>query len=92
MDIDEYDTMENAYKQLIVWNPEAEEILGGYRYIRGTDVEFDQHGHPILPLHICLTFSEKFLKEYLPTIELGRLFVTLEYQSTGAGSKDYCFR
>ena len=24
MDIDEYDTMENAYKQLIVWNPEAE--------------------------------------------------------------------
>lgn len=27
MDIDEYDTMENPYKQLIVWNPEAEEIL-----------------------------------------------------------------
>ena len=33
-------------------------------------------------------FSEKFLKEYLPTtIELGRSFVTLEYQSTRAGSK-----
>ena len=38
MDIDEYDTMENPYKQLIVWNPEAEEILGGYRYLLGTDV------------------------------------------------------
>ena len=25
--------MDNPYKQLIVWNPEAEEILGGYRYI-----------------------------------------------------------
>src|SRR3712207_8574247 len=39
MDIDEYDTMENPYKQLIVWNPEAEEILGGYRYLLGTDVD-----------------------------------------------------
>lgn len=35
MDIDEYDTMEHPYKQLIVWNPEAEEILGGYRYLLG---------------------------------------------------------
>ena len=31
MDIDEFDTMENGCKQLIVWNPEAEEIIGGYR-------------------------------------------------------------
>ena len=31
MDIDEFDTMPNSYKQLIVWNPEAEEIIGGYR-------------------------------------------------------------
>ena len=29
MDLDEYDLMDNPYKQLIVWNPEAEEILGG---------------------------------------------------------------
>ena len=35
MDIDEYDTCENCYKQLIVWNPEAEEIIGGYRYLLG---------------------------------------------------------
>ena len=48
MDIDEYDTMENPYKQLIVWNPEAEEILGGYRYLLGTDVRFDEKGAPIL--------------------------------------------
>ena len=33
-------------------------------------------------------FSEKFLNEYLPTtIELGRSFVTLEYQSTRRDSK-----
>lgn len=88
LDIDEYDTMENAYKQLIVWNPEAEEILGGYRYIRGTDVSLDENGHPILATSHMFNFSEKFLKEYLPTtIELGRSFVTLEYQSTRSGSK-----
>lgn len=88
MDIDEYDTMENPYKQLIVWNPEAEEILGGYRYILGTDVRFDEHGAPILATAHMFNFSEKFLRDYLPTtIELGRSFVTLEYQSTRMGSK-----
>ena len=75
--------MDNPYKQLIVWNPEEEEILGGYRYILGTDVRFDEHGAPILATAHMFNFSEKFLNEYLPTtIELGRSFVTLEYQST----------
>ena len=88
VDLDEYDLMENPYQQLIVWNPEAEEILGGYRYLLGNEVEFDEHGHPILATAHMFNFSEKFLKEYLPTtIELGRSFVTLEYQSTRAGSK-----
>lgn len=88
MDLDEFDTMENPYKQLVVWNPEDEEILGGYRYILGTDVRFDEHGHPLLATAHMFNFSEKFLKEYLPTtIELGRSFVTLEYQSTRADSK-----
>lgn len=88
MDLDEYDLMENPYKQLIVWDPEAEEILGGYRYILGTDVRFDGHGAPVLATSHMFNFSDKFLKEYLPTtIELGRSFVTLEYQSTRSGSK-----
>ena len=88
LDIDEYDIMDNPDKQLIVWNPEAEEILGGYRYILGTDVRFDEQGAPILATAHMFNFSEKFLKEYLPTtIELGRSFVTVEYQSTRAGSK-----
>ena len=88
MDIDEYDTMEHPYKQLIVWNPEAEEILGGYRYLLGTDVRFDEAGAPILATSHMFHFSDAFIKEYLPqTIELGRSFVTLEYQSTRAGAK-----
>ena len=88
LDIDEYDIMESPYKQLIVWNAEAEEILGGYRYLLGTDVRYDEKGAPILATAHMFNFSEKFLKEYLPTtIELGRSFVTVEYQSTRAGSK-----
>lgn len=88
MDIDEYDTMENPYRQLIVWDPEAEEILGGYRYLLGTDVRFDGEGHPILATSHMFNFSERFIKDFLPTtIELGRSFVTLEYQSTRTNSK-----
>ena len=83
MDLDEFDTCDNCYKQLIVWNPEQEEIIGGYRYILGSDVEMDSNGQPILATSHMFHFSDKFIKDYLPqTIELGRSFVTLEYQNT----------
>ena len=88
LDIDEYDMMEHPYKQLIVWDPEAEEILGGYRYLRGTDVQFDEKGMPLLATSHIFRFSDTFIRDYLPqTVELGRSFVTLEYQSTRAGRK-----
>ena len=63
MDIDEYDVMENPYKQLVVWNPEAEEILGGYRYLLGDEVQFDEHGKPVLATAHMFNFSEVFLKD-----------------------------
>ncbi len=89
VDLDEFDTCENCYKQLIVWNPEEEEIIGGYRYLLGSNVEFDANGQPILATSHMFHFSEKFIKDYLPwTIELGRSFVSLEYQNTNKnGSK-----
>lgn len=88
MDIDEFDTMENPYQQLIVWDPDAEKILGGYRYILGTDIKLDENGQPLLATSHMFHFSEKFIKEYLPyTIELGRSFVSPEYQSSKAGTK-----
>ncbi len=87
-DIDEFDTMDNPYKQLIVWDPEAQKIIGGYRYILGPDIKFDKEGQPILATSHMFHFSDEFIKNYLPyTIELGRSFVTLEYQSTRVGSK-----
>jgi len=89
LDLDEFDTMDNCYKQLIVWNPEAEEIIGGYRYILGKDVDVDGKGQPILATSHMFHFSEKFMSDYMPyTIELGRSFVSLGYQNTSKnGSK-----
>jgi len=88
LDLDEFDTMENPYKQLIVWDPENEEIIGGYRYLLGTEIKVDDKGQPILATSHMFHFSDKFMKEYMPyTIELGRSFVTLDYQSTRRNSK-----
>lgn len=91
-DIDEFDTSDNCYKQLIVWNPEDEEIIGGYRYILGRDVEMDAKGQPVLATSHMFHFSERFVKDYLPyTIELGRSFVSLEYQNTGKNAAKSLF-
>ncbi len=83
IDIDSFDTMPNPYKQMIVWDPESEEILGGYRFLCGNDVRIDDNGQPILATSHLFNFSYKFVKKYLPkTVELGRSFVSLEYQVT----------
>ncbi|HTN67913.1 MAG TPA: GNAT family N-acetyltransferase [Dysgonamonadaceae bacterium] len=82
-DIDKFDTMSIPYRQLIVWDPEEEEILGGYRFLSGPDIEFDENNKPILATSHLLDFSKRFIEDYLPyTVELGRSFVSLEYQST----------
>ena len=88
IDIDEFDTCENCYKQLIVWNPEAEEIIGGYRYLEGENWEMDDNGQPKLATSHMFHFSKKFIEEYKDkTVELGRSFVTLGYQSSEKGAK-----
>ncbi|WP_018462718.1 GNAT family N-acetyltransferase [Segatella paludivivens] len=88
MDIDEFDTMANCCKQLVVWNPEAEEIIGGYRYLFGSDWDIDDNGQPILATSHMFHFSDKFMKDYAPyTVELGRSFVSLEYQNIRKNSK-----
>ncbi|MDE5808303.1 MAG: GNAT family N-acetyltransferase, partial [Muribaculaceae bacterium] len=86
-DIDEFDTMERPCQQMIVWNPQAQEIIGGYRFLLGEDMKIID-GVPQIAVSHMFKFSERFVKEFLPqTIELGRSFVTLEYQTTKAGPK-----
>ena len=88
-DIDEFDTMdEHPYWQLIVWDSKDEQILGGYRYIYGPNVKFDDNGAPVLATSHMFGYSEKFKKEILPhTIELGRSFVIVDHQSSRSGAK-----
>ena len=89
LDLDEFDLeKDRLYKQLIIWDPDAQAILGGYRYILGPDMIFDEGGQPILASAHLFQFSNVFIRDYLPrTIELGRSFVTPEYQSSKAGAK-----
>ena len=86
-DIDEFDTMTPACQQLIVWDPDADLIIGGYRFITGSNIKIE-NGVPRIATSHLFNFAPKFLSDYLPyTLELGRSFVRLEYQSSKAGAK-----
>ena len=76
VDIDAEDTAEEGYQQLFVWDPKAQEIVGGYRFI----VSRTPHPKHMSTEHY-FRFSDKFRNEFLPyTIELGRSFVQPLYQ------------
>ena len=89
LDIDEFDTMKYSYHQLIVWNPEEEEIIGGYRFLHGKDVTFNSEtGEPNMPINHIFRLSENFIKNELHyTLEMGRAFVQPKYQSAQGGRK-----
>jgi len=88
MDTDKYDFLKKPYKQLIVWDPEAEEIVGGYRYLSGRDVTTDKTGQPQFVMSHLFHFSDTFIRDYLPyTIELGRAFIQPDYQTAKMGTK-----
>ena len=89
LDIDKFDTdAAYGYKQLVLWDPEAERIIGGYRYVLCDDIVYDKYGQPILTSSHMFRFSKKFIKNDLQhTIELGRSFVTIDYQSSKGGAK-----
>lgn len=80
IDIDEFDTSEHPYQQLLVWHPVDKEIVGAYRFILCKDAEYE-NGMVKLATTELFEFSPKFYKDYLPyTIELGRSFIQPQYQ------------
>ena len=79
--------MDKPYHQLIVWDPEHQQIVGGYRYLCGSDVQI-RNGQPFITSAHLFHYSERFIKEYLPnTIEFGRAFVQPMYQQREMGVK-----
>lgn len=87
MDIDEMDTMAKPYHQLIVWDPDNQQIIGGYRYLFGSEAEII-NGQPFITSAHLFHYSERFIRDYLPqTIEFGRAFVQPMYQKREMGVK-----
>jgi len=83
VDIDEFDTADIPFKQLIVWNNVTKEIVSSYRFILGKDVPLDENGYPHTPTSKLFHFSNKFIEnQWQKTIELGRSFVQPKYQGT----------
>ncbi len=83
-DLDALDMKEDGYKQLIVWDPDNHEVLGGYRFMVCSEAERTEQGDYLLGTSRLFEYSSEFTKNYLPdTIELGRSFIQPEYQSTG---------
>ena len=85
LDIDQFDTEDICYEQLIVWAPEAQEIIGGYRFIDCAKIVVTD---PLaLSTRSYFSYSDKFINEYLPTtVELGRSWVQPNFQPR-AGSR-----
>ncbi len=80
LDLDDQDRGEKAYSQLIVWSPEEEEIVGGYRFIDCKDIGKDEIDQALSTSHY-FKFSSSFISDFLPyTIELGRSFVQPAFQ------------
>jgi hypothetical protein len=88
LDIDRFDTLDSPYNQLIVWNPDAREIIGGYRFFEGKDASIKTDGQPDMAIEHIFDLSERFMTDYLPyTLELGRAFVQPKYQGAQGGLK-----
>jgi hypothetical protein len=88
VDIDQYDTADDPYKQLIVWDPEEKEILGGYRFYICSKPGGGCNEISRLATSGLFHFSDKFIHKYFPyMVELGRSFVQPSYQSTSGSRK-----
>ena len=88
IDIDNLDIMEKPYHQLIVWDPDNQQIIGGYRYLLGHEIAIDESGQPRIASAHLFQFSPRFVSDFLPyTIEFGRAFVQPAYQAREMGVK-----
>ena len=87
-DLDKFDIDgSSGCRQLVLWNPEEREIIGGYRFICGADAKIID-GKPWLTSEHLFDYSDEFIEKFLPdTIELGRSFICPKYQSGASSTK-----
>lgn len=69
--------VDGSCRQLVVWDDVLKRVVGGYRYAFGADVMPEQ-----LAVGRYYRLSKRFVNDYLPySMELGRSFISPEYQS-----------
>ena len=88
VDIDHYDTDVFPCRQLIVWNPIDQEIIGGYRF--NIFHQFKGNKLKDIPLAIksLYNISDTFTTKYIPYVaELTRAFIQPKYQPKYTGYK-----
>ncbi len=76
IDLDRYDKF---YKHLILWDKENNKIAGAYRMGLGREI-FDNHGIKGFYLHELFDYDPELYDMMSKTIEMGRAFVSAEYQ------------
>ena len=88
-DVDDFDMDPSlGFQQLMLWDPDLECIVGGYRLLPGKDCQLSADGQPLMPSAHIFRFSENFLKEYMPrTVELSRSYIALPFQRKAAEIK-----
>ena len=77
-DLDEYDMY---YHQLVLWDHERKRIAGGYRIGFGNEI-MDLHGKRGFYLHSLFKLRKPFKPVLEQSLELGRSYITSEYQKT----------
>ena len=76
IDIDRFD---DTYLQLVVWNREKSEVVGGYR-LGATDEILPEYGKDGLYTNTLFKYRKDLLRQLDPALELGRSWVSLNYQ------------
>lgn len=75
-DLDEYDLY---YCHLFIWDAENKKIVGAYRVGKGKDI-MQNYGIKGFYLHSLFNFNRKFYPYLKESLELGRSFISQEYQ------------
>ena len=75
-DIDEFDLY---YDQLIIWDEEGQQIVGGYRIGKGHDI-YNQFGIKGFYTQSLFKMKSGFVETLKQSVELGRSFIVKKYQ------------
>lgn len=76
IDLDEFDLY---YYHLFIWDKEEEKIVGAYRVGKGKEI-IDRYGIKGFYIHTLFKMRKEMLPVLYESIELGRSFITEEYQ------------